>query len=151
MSSIHSDWWPMLVAIVFAMCLASRGFYAMNTDRTIEGAPPGYVRTDYHGSTVASAGAVIVFAMAWVVPWVVTELVEVLSFLQEDMVGVFGIASGSLSVFLAMAGIHVKYIAKDSSEVFYSGEGERTARSVRYTVVAAMFGCVAASLFAISG
>lgn len=151
MTNVHPDWWPVLVAFAFAACLALRGIDSMFTDKTVEGAPPGYVRTDYRGSIAASIGAVIVFAMAWVAPWFVEAFfVKFLKFDQEGLLGVIGFAHASVSVILVLMGVYVKHLAKDWMDRFYSGDGERTTRSVVYTVAGAVCGCIAASAFAVA-
>lgn len=149
--SVHSDWWPVLVAFAFAVCLAVRGFSSMVTDRTTKGAAPGYVRPDYRGSTATSVGAIIALAMAWVAPWFVeTFFVEFLNF-EGDLLSMLGFVHASVSVVLALKGVYVKYLAKDSIDDWaYSGDGERTVKSVVYTVAGAVFGCVAASVFAVA-
>lgn len=150
--SVHPDWWPVLVAFAFAVCLGLRGFSSMVTDRTTEGAAPGYVRPDYRGSTAASFGAIIALAMAWVAPWFVeTFFVEFLKFEQEGLLSVLGLGHASVSVALALVGVYVKYLARNSVDDWaYSGDGERTAKSVAYTVAGAVFGCIAASIFAVA-
>lgn len=122
----------------------------MFADVTTEGAPPGYARPDLRGAIAAAAGGIIVVAMTWVAPWLVeTFFVEFLGFLHGDLFVIFGFAHASASVTFALMGIYVKYIAKNPMDWGFSGDGERTIRSVVYTVAGAMLGCVAASMFVV--
>ena len=152
MTNVHPDWWPVLVAFAFAVCLAVRGFNSMITDRTTEGAAPGYARTDFRGATATSFSAIIALAMAWVAPWFVeTFFVEFLGFDQKGLLSMLGFAHASVSVALALRGVYVKYLARDSMDDWaYSGDGARTIKSVVYTVAGAVFGCVAAAVFAVA-
>lgn len=146
-----TEWWLVLVASVFMVCLGVRSVYSMFADVTAEGAPPGYVRPDLRGAIAAAVGGIIVVAMIWVAPWF-TEVffVEFLGFLRGDLLVILVFVHASVSVVFALMGVYVKYLAKDWMDRLYSGDGERTTRSVVYTVVAAVFGCVAASVFAVT-
>lgn len=145
-----TEWWLVLVASVFMVCLGVRSVYSMFADVTVEGAPPGYVRPDLRGAIAAAVGGIIVAAMIWVAPWFIEVFfVEFLGFLRGDLLVILVFVHASVSVVFALMGLYVKYIAKDPMDWAFSGDGERTTRSVVYTVAGAMLGCVAASMFAV--
>lgn len=145
-----TEWWLVLVASVFMVCLGVRSVYSMFADVTVEGAPPGYVRPDLRGAIAAAVGGIIVATMIWVAPWFIEVFfVEFLGFLRGDLLVILVFVHASVSVVFALMGLYVKYIAKDPMDWAFSGDGERTTRSVVYTVAGAMLGCVAASMFAV--
>lgn len=134
----------LLVACVFALGLAGRSIVAMLSDTTPKGAPEGYERPDNSGIYPCLIGCLIVFAIAWVVPMVVGSIFGE-GGIPRSMLWPLGVAHSVIALAPTASGVYIKYLSEELKTHPNMGGGERTARSVPYTVVGALLGCVGAS------